>query len=61
MTHEGRLKRGKENFNKGLLNNEDTKYFLENSKTPSVKPDEKSVANSDGEATKKKPKNEKKE
>lgn len=30
MTHEGRLTRGEENFKAGLLDNEDTKYFLEN-------------------------------
>lgn len=30
MTHDGRMKRGKLNFEKGLLDNEDTKYFLEN-------------------------------
>jgi hypothetical protein len=33
MTHEGRMTRGKFNFdNRILLDNEDTKYFLEHSK-----------------------------
>lgn len=30
MTHEGRMTRGEENFKNGLLENEDTKYFLKN-------------------------------
>ncbi len=31
MTHEGRMARGKANFEAGkLLNNEDTKYYLAN-------------------------------
>ena len=30
MSHEGRMARGEENFNEGFLDNEDTRYFLEN-------------------------------
>jgi hypothetical protein len=31
MTHKGRMRRGKENVDKGILpNNEDTLYYLEN-------------------------------
>lgn len=31
MTHDGRMTRGKANYEAGLLDNEDTKYFMENS------------------------------
>ena len=30
MTHEGRMLRGEANYKLGLLNNADTKYYLEN-------------------------------
>jgi hypothetical protein len=34
MSHEGRMARGKENYFKGLINNADTQYFLENQEQP---------------------------
>jgi len=42
MSHEGRMKRGKENFDKNiLLDNEDTKYYLANVKKKEEKPKKK--------------------
>lgn len=34
MTHEGRMKRGEKNYAIGLLDNEDTRYFLEHKEEP---------------------------
>ena len=34
MTHEGRMARGKENYSKGIFDNIETKYFLENQPKP---------------------------
>ncbi len=44
MTHEGRMLRGEQNYlsgNKKLLENEDTKYFLENKPKEEEKPEPK--------------------
>lgn len=43
MTHEGRMERGKKNYESGkksLLDNADTKYFLENKPKDKPKPKE---------------------
>jgi len=40
MTHEGRMTRGEANYKVGLLDNEDTKYYIKEKKINPVPPKE---------------------
>jgi len=58
MTHEGRLYRGKINYENGILDNEDTKYYVESLKNKKLQIEEKPIKKE--EKPKEKPKKESK-